>query len=68
LEALEKRGYLISKKVKDFSKAKPKGTPVRRLFKLTQKAKKLIKLLKSLLPSPLPSTFSLLPFPFIAAW
>ena len=64
LKALEKRGYLISKKVKDFSKAKPKGTPVRRLFKLTQKAKKLIKLLKSLLPSPLPSTFFPSSFPF----
>jgi len=56
LRALEKRGYLISKKVKDFSKVKPKGTPVRRLFKLTRKAKKLTKILKSLLPSSLPST------------
>ena len=59
LKAIEKHGYLISKKVKDFSKAKPKGTPVRRLFKLTRKAKKLTKILQSLLPSPLPSLLSL---------
>jgi len=65
LKALEKRGYLTSKKVKDFSKVKPKGTPVRRLFKLTRKARKLTKLLKSLLPSPPP--FSLLPFPFYSS-
>ena len=65
LKALEKRGYLTSKKVKDFSKVKPKGTPVRRLFKLTRKARKLTKLLKSLLPSPPP--FSLFLLPFIAA-
>jgi len=63
LKALEKRGYLISRKVKDFSRAKPKGTPVRRLFKLTRKARKLTKLLKSLLPSPPP--FSLSSFPFL---
>ena len=57
LRALEKRGYLISKKVKDFSKARLGGTPVRRLFKLTRKAKKLTKLLKSLLPSTFSSSF-----------
>ena len=63
LKALEKRGYLISRKVKDFSRAKPKGTPVRRLFKLTRKARKLTKLFKSLLPSP--PRFSLSSFPFL---
>ena len=62
LKALEQRGYLISKKVKDFSRAKSAGTPVRRLFKLTRKAKKLTKLLKSLLPPPLPFPFSFLAF------
>jgi len=57
LKALEKRGYLVSKKVKDFGRAKFAGTPVRRLFKLTRKAKKLTKLLSSLL-SPTFSSFS----------
>ena len=55
LKALEKRGYLVSKKVKDFSRVKFAGTPVRRLFRLTRKAKKLTKLLSSLLsPTFLP--------------
>ena len=57
LKALEKRGYLVSKKVKDFSRVKFAGTPVRRLFRLTRKAKKLTKLLSSLL-SPTFSFFS----------
>ena len=50
LRALEKRSYLVSKKVKDFNRAKSKGTPVRRLFRLTRKAKRLTKLLRPLLP------------------
>jgi len=55
LKALEKRGYLTSKKIKDFSRVKFAGTPVRRLFRLTRKAKKLTKLLSSLLsPTFLP--------------
>ena len=63
LKALEKKGYLISKKVKDFSKAKSGGTPVRRLFKLTRKAWKLTKLFQSL---PLPHhSFPFFFIPFI---
>ena len=67
LKALEKRGYLVSKKVKDFSRVKSVGTPVRRLFRLTRKAKKLTKLLQSLLPSPFTLHFSFFLFIFIAS-
>lgn len=59
LNTLEERGYLISKKVKDYRRAKHAGTPVRRLFKLTQKAKRLTKLLPSLTHS-LPSFYSII--------
>ena len=55
LKGLEEKGYLTSKKVKIFSRATLIGTPVRRLFKVTEKGRKLIELFSSLL-------FSLLPF------
>ncbi|MEM3398031.1 MAG: hypothetical protein QW724_04795 [Nitrososphaerota archaeon] len=50
LKTLERRGYLVSvkKKLKAHNEA---GTPVRRFFKLTGKAIKIVKSLSSLLPS-----------------
>jgi len=50
LKALEARGYLISKKMRIYNKTGCKGTPIRRLFRITEKGKRLVALLSSLFP------------------
>lgn len=57
LKSLEQKGYLISTKVK-LRAPKRKGTPVRRLFRLTEKARNVLEALSSSFLFPLLSSFS----------
>ncbi|MEM2262490.1 MAG: hypothetical protein QXK24_08570, partial [Ignisphaera sp.] len=49
LKKLEKMEYLISRKTKIKSGPRIIGTPVRRIFKISEKGRKMIKILSSLL-------------------